>query len=192
MIKRNRFFLDWMILNPIGFTLGSLHGATDHGFVPSVIPGYIGLVLGDLVFGGMVGIAQYIAFKRANFLPASIYWILANSLGFTFGARAGALLTFRITDEWMLAGVIFGIFMGVSIGLTTAITLFKQFSPARLFAWIFISTAAWIAGEGIAFASFFSIKTVPLVGLAIAGFTWLGLACLQSQPQIRNLVQAEQ
>lgn len=191
MTQRNRFYLEWMILNPVGFTLGSMHGATNNGFVPSVISGYTGLIIGDLIFGAMVGFAQHLVFRRTEFLPISIQWIAATSIGFTLGARIGALLTFRITQDWMLAGIIFGIFMGVSIGLITAFVLYKHFSLHRLFTWIVISVAAWVLGESIAFASLFSLKTVPLVALSIAGITGLGFGYLQSQPQVNKQIRME-
>lgn len=188
MRSKKRFYLEWMILNPMGFTLGSLHGATDHGFVPSAIPGYGGLILGDLVFGIMVGFAQYVSFRRAGLPISSIKWIAANAIGFTLGARAGALLTFRLTDVWLTAGIIFGVFMGGSIGLATAFTFYKYLSPGRLFAWLAACISAWIIGEGIAFASLFSIRTAPLVGLVIAGITGLALLLIHPFPQAENPV----
>lgn len=183
MSLRNRFYLEWLILNPIGFALGSVHGATNTGFVPMVIPGLFGLVLGDLIFGAMFGFIQYLVFRRTGFLPASIWWIVASSIGFTFGARTGALLTFRITEEWVLAGVVFGVIMGGSLGLATALVLFRQFSPVQLLIWLGTSILAWTAGESIAFASHFTLITVPLVALAIAGITGLGLIYLQPRLQ---------
>lgn len=179
MSRRNRFYLEWLTFNPIGFTLGSLHGATNGGFVTTVIPGLVGLVLGDILFGAMFGFAQYLVFRRTGFLPASLWWIAANSIGFTLGARLGSLLTFRIVQDWMLAGIVFGIFMGTSVGLATAFVLFRKFSPASLLTWLGTCIPAWIAGESIAFASDFALVTVPLVALAIAGVTGLGLIYLQ-------------
>ncbi|MCK6540712.1 MAG: hypothetical protein L6Q26_11715 [Anaerolineales bacterium] len=180
-----------MILNPMGFTLGSLHGATDHGFVPSAIPGYIGLILGDLVFGMMVGFVQQLAFRRAGLPLGSAQWIVANAVGFTLGARAGAFLTFRLTDDWLTAGIIFGMFMGGSIGLATAFALYKQISLSRLFAWLITCIFAWVVGEKIAFASLFSIKTAPLVGAAIAGVTGLALIFILSPLRAEKQPAAE-
>ena len=51
--------------------------------------------------------------------------------------------------------------------------------------------AAWVAGEWITFASLFTLETVPLVALAIAGITGLGLVYIQSQPQIKTQIQLE-
>lgn len=178
MLSNYRFLLEWLVLNAIGFVLGSLHGATSTGFVPMMIPGIFGLILGDLLFGGMVGFAQYLAFQRTGFLPVSLWWVAANSLGFTLGARSGFLLTFHLTQEWVYAGVIFGVIMGTCIGLATAIVLFRRLFPLRLFFWVGFCVLAWIAGESIAFASYFTLKTIPLVALAIAGITGLGLMYL--------------
>lgn len=187
MTPRNRFLLEWLILNPIGFTLGSLHGATNGGFVTMVIPGMIGLVLGDLVFGAMFGFVQYLVFRRTGFMPATIWWIVASSIGFTVGARLGSLLTFRIVQDWTLAGVVFGVFMGTSIGLATTFVLFPEFTPSRVLAWLGTCILAWIAGESIAFAAHFSLQTVPLVALAIAGITGLGLIYFRSvQAKVRD------
>ena len=175
MTRNRQFYLYWLLVNPIGFTLGSLHGATDEGFIPTAIPGAIGLILGDLVFGAMIGLAQWIVFRLVALLPASIWWTFTTSIGFMLGARIGAALTFRITDNWWLAGIVFGIFMGGSIGLATAVIMPKPISLKRTIQWVIISILAWVAGESIAFASFFSQKTVPIVAGAIAAVTGLGL-----------------
>ena len=99
------------------------------------------------------------------------------------GARIGALLTFRFTDEWSLAGIIFGVIMGTSVGLASAFALFQKFTPGHFFIWLGTSILAWIAGESIAFAANFSLITVPLVALAVAGITGLGLIHLQPRLQ---------
>lgn len=182
-MSKPRFYLEWLTLNIIGFTLGSLHGATTDGFIPTLIPGMIGLVVGDLVFGGMVGFVQYLAITRARFLPLTSAWIAATSLGFTLGARLGALLTFRLTQDWTTAGVIFGVIMGASVGLVTAFALFRRFTPAPLLIWLAACILAWVAGESIAFAVQFSMRVVPLVALAIAAITALGLTLLQPRLQ---------
>jgi hypothetical protein len=172
------FYLVWLVMNVIGFVLGSLHGATTDGFIPTVVPGMTGLVMGDLVFGGMVGASQYFALYRTRFLPVTAGWILATALGFTLGARGGSLFTFRLTQDWTLAGILFGVFMGSSIGLTTALLLFRKISPLYLLTWFGVCVAAWVAGESIAFSVQFSMYYVPLVALTIAGITGLGLMIL--------------
>jgi hypothetical protein len=179
MKQISRFYLYWLILNLIGFLIGSLHGATSNGFIPSVIDGYAGLILGDLVFGGIVGLAQYVVFRSTGFMPASFWWILTTSIGFTMGARMGSLFTFRITENVVIAGILFGFFMGGSIGLTTAFALFKSIASKELVSWMMTNLTAWIAGESIAFAFHFSFSSVPIVALAIAGITGLGLIFLR-------------
>lgn len=184
LTSRSRFFIEWLVLNVIGFTLGSLHGATTDGFIPSIIPGMIGVILGDLVFGGMIGFVQYLALSRTPLLSVTSAWILATSLGFTLGARSGAFFTFRITQDWTLAGVVFGVFMGASVGLVTAFALFRKLPSARhILIWVGICILAWIIGESIAFAAHFSLRTVPLVALAIAVITGVGMLLLQSHLQ---------
>lgn len=184
MIQRKRFYLEWIVLNILGFAFGSLHGATTDGFVPRVIPGTAGLILGDIIFGGMVGFAQYLSFRRTGFLPASIGWIIANSLGFTLGARIGAFLTFRLTNDWIVAGIIFGVIMGGSIGLATTLELFRSGYHGSLGGWLAACIPAWIIGESIAFAFHFSMWTVPLVALAIGGISGLGLIFSRPQPHV--------
>lgn len=174
-----RFFLYWLILNIIGFNLGSLHGSTNNGFIPLAIGGYPGLILGDLVFGALIGLAQYIAIRKTDFISVSLWWVAATSLGFTIGARMGSLLTFQITDDWVVAGIVFGVFMGGSIGLTTGFTLFISITPKPLLIWVSTTVTSWIAGESIAFASHFSHDTVPFVALPIACVTGWGLVCLR-------------
>ena len=180
MTPNYHFYFYWFTLNLIGFSLGSLHGATSNGFIPSVIPGYAGLIIGDLVFGGMVGFAQYTAIKKTNFIPISNWWIPATSLGFTVGARIGSLLTFRFTDNWLIAGIIFGLFMGGSIGFGTSITMNKILSKKYQALWMAANIAGWVLGESISFEFHFSLKAVPLVTVAIAGISGLGLTYLRA------------
>ncbi len=182
MEQQKRFFAGWMILNPLGFTLGSWLGATTNGLIPLLIPGTIGIILGDLVFGAVIGLAQYLVIQRTKYLLTIMaWWVIASSIGFTLGARIGSNLTYRITQDWVLAGITFGIFMGGSLGIATAFTLFKTTSRAQIVAWLIVSITAWVIGESIAFAFTFSLKAVPLVALAIAAITGLGLIYLRSQ-----------
>jgi len=174
------FYFYWLLLNLVGFVFGSAYGATDNGYIPSLFPGYSGLILGDLVFGTMIGLAQYIGIRKTGIIPISIWWVLSISIGFTVGARTGSILTFRFTENWVVAGIIFGTFMGSSIGFATALTMYKKFTPKLFISWVLTNTAAWIFGESIAFAFLFSHNTVPLVALAIAGTTGIGVIHLRA------------
>ncbi len=173
------FLIAWVVLNLIGFTLGSYFGATSVGVIPDLVPGVGGILLGDLVFGLIIGLFQWLALKfffRRFTISAS--WVLLTSLGFTFGARAGSLLTYRIVNAWLTPAFVFGVIMGGSIGLATALVLRNKLTYAGLGIWFSASVLAWVLGESIAFSTDFAQATVPYVSLAISsviGLCWLWL-----------------
>jgi len=186
MIKNWKFYFSWIIVNPIGFVLGSLLGASNNGLVPALIPGMIGLMLGDLTFGAILGLTQWLVLRRTRALAVSIWWVIASSFGFMLGARSGNLLTPLLVNEWLAPSVVFGIFMGGSIGLATIWPLSQLIAWPRLLGWIVVSVPAWILGEGIAFASDFAHYSVPLVALIISGLTGLELLHLQAKKTLKS------
>jgi len=181
MTRNIQFYLLWTFINPIGFILGSLQGATSDGVIPTLIPGKAGLILGDLVFGMIVGFSQWLVLRKTKFPEMSAGWIFATSISFMIGARVGAALTFRITDNWQLAAIIFGFIMGGCIGFFTAFTLPGAFTPLRIVQWILISVISWVVGESIAFLTLFSQQHVLLVAFAIACIKGIGLIYLYPQ-----------
>ena len=181
MIKNGQFYLAWIIINPIGFLIGSVLGASSNGLVPILIPGMIGLLLGDLVFGATFGLVQWLVLRRTHSLAVSTQWIVASSVGFMLGARSGSLLTHHLANDWLPASVVFGLFMGGSVGLATILPLSQIIAWPRLFGWFAVSLPAWVLGEGIAFAADFAHATVPLVALAISCLTGLELLRLQAR-----------
>lgn len=186
MIKNWKFFFSWIIVNPIGFMLGSLLGASNNGLIPILIPGLIGLMIGDLIFGAILGLTQWFVLRRTRALAVSNWWIIASSFGFMLGARLGNLLTHHLVNDWLPPSVIFGIFMGGSIGLATIWPLSQIIAWPRLFGWLAVSLPAWILGEGIAFASDFAHHTVPLIALIISGLTGLELLRLQAGETLKS------
>ena len=174
------FLFSWIAINLIAFVCGSALGATSTGLVPYLIPGYMGLVLGDLLCGAVIGYCQWLVLKRARGFVVSPWWIAVSSVGFLIGARAGALLTYRIAGGWLLPSIVFGVFMGGSIGFTTAWVLRHTVDFRHLPVWVAVSLVAWILGEGIAFSSGFAQAAVPQVALAIAGVTGLGLTWIRA------------
>ena len=154
----------------------------------TLIPGDLGLVVGDLVYGALIGFFQWLVLRNHKGLTVSIWWVVLAGVGFTAGARFGALLTHRIVSEWFLAGIVFGCFMGGSVGLTTALGLGNSFSFFRFSVWLITSILGWVAGESLAFASNFSAAAVPWVAVAIGGITGLGLLWIRSaSPEAGNL-----
>ena len=178
-IQYGRFYLAWIIANLIGFMAGSVLGATNNGLVATLIPGYIGMLCGDLIFGAAIGLAQWFVLRNTNISVALFWWVLAYSIGIIFGARTGSLLTDRLANDWLLPQVVFAIFMGGWIGFSTVLPLSKIVSIPHLIGWMVISIAAWIVGESIAFASDFSHRAVPLVAVSISTLTGLPLLWFQ-------------
>ena len=166
-------------MNLIGFLAGGILGATSIGLVPAKIPGIIGLLLGEPIFGVTIGLAQWIALRSTSFLTVSAWWIAATSIGFTVGAHSGALLTYRLANDWLPASIVFGIIMGGSLGLAALWPMRLVIAWPRSFGWLFVSLPAWVLGEGISFAADFSHSTVPLVALSISGVSGLELLRLQ-------------
>ncbi len=187
------FFIFWLLANVIGFILGSYLGATNDGFATKAIPGYLGLILGDLVFGASIGLAQYLAFWLAKYKPmkATIWWIVLTSIGFTLGARTGSLLTYRVLDfhDGLEPSLVFGVFMGGSIGLATYFSFNRVIQWKNLLWWVFVSIVAWVFGEGVAFEANFSQDAVLHVALTIGGITGLELVRLQYISSRRNKVK---
>jgi hypothetical protein len=173
------FFLFWLAVNVGGFTVGSLLGATTGGLIPSIIPGLGGLILGDLIYGGLIGLAQSIVIKKFDLFRVPALWIIATAVGFMLGARFGAKFTYALVTQIHLPpSIIFGAFMGGGVGFTTAGTFRHILSPVQLTIWLVINILAWMLGEGIAFYYLFSQIHVPLVALGVASITGIGLVLL--------------
>ena len=179
MLESWRLYLAWLFMNLIGFLAGGILGATSNGLVPAKIPGIIGLLLGDPIFGVTIGLSQWIALRSTSFLTVSAWWIAATSIGFTVGAHSGALLTYRLANDWLPASIVFGIIMGGSLGLAALWPMRQVIAWPRSFGWLFVALPAWVLGERIAFAADFSHSTVPLVALSISGVSGLELLRLQ-------------
>ena len=81
--------------------------------------------------------------------------------------------------------IVFGLFMGSSVGLATIWPLSQIIAWHRLFGWFAVSLPACVFGEGIAFAADFAHTTVPLVALSISCITGLELIRLQARKSLR-------
>lgn len=165
------FIAFWLIANILGLVVGSLLGATDGGLIPGV--------LGDLVFGATIGLAQWCAL--AWWLPAKrlrlAAWIPLTTAGFALGVRLGSRLAVGVSDDHMVIGLAFGVIVGTMVGLAQLTVLYWGWRLAfrRALLWLPISILAWIGGEGIAFAHYFALEGAPLVGVAIGLVKLVGL-----------------
>lgn len=191
--QRQRFLLEWTILNVIGFMIGSFLGATDGGVVPMALINnrlpigisdtlYVLLakVAGDVLFGAAFGLSQVIVFRRHFPQSRALrvwLWIIASIIGFTLGVRLGARFAPQLAAGEPWVGLLFGVIVGGCLGIVewAAIRWLGVLKTQAAYWWIPASIIAWIIGEAIAFASDFSQATVPLVAVGIALVTGLTL-----------------
>lgn len=169
-------FLRWLVANVIGFVIGSLLGATNDGLLLGAIPGRAGVLLGDLVFGMAIGALQWLALRQAPSRALPSAWVLATSVGFALGARAGARFAPGVADATLIpVSTAFGACMGVSIGLATTLVFGHSIRVGTAAVWVATNAVAWIAGEAIAFSLGFTQAGVSLIAVVIATAGWFGL-----------------
>jgi hypothetical protein len=165
------FIAFWFIANVLGFVLGSFLGATNGGLIAGI--------MGDLVFGVMIGLAQWsvLAWWMPTKRTRLALWIPLTAVGFMLGVRLGARLAVGVSSEHMLIGIAFGVIVGTMVGLAQIAVIYWAWGHVfrRALRWLPISILAWIGGEGVAFAFYFAPEGVPLVGLMVALVTLGGL-----------------
>lgn len=177
MSKRVLFAAEWTILTTIGIVIGTYVGADQVGIVQGI--------LGDILLGLIVGVAQMAVLAR-HFPTHSrtlIWWIAACTAAFSLGAILGRRAAPFLLNYGTLAATIgFGLTMGVSHGVLQ--WLFLRRSPVfgeRAIRWIAVSFAAWFLGElmGTGFGLiqwqfWLSIPTGLAIGL-VMGIGWVTL-----------------
>ena len=175
----------WLVANMAGFFVGSVLGATDGGAIPAFMTGVWerpGLIVGDLVFGACIGLAQWLALRLMLWRNLSPYWVVLTAFGFLVGARLGPIISFRVTSLAAFLPIVFGIVMGTAQGVATWLLLRRRVALAGR--WIIVVALAWIVGEVIAFSLAFNHLGTPLVGGAVAVVTGLFLATLRRPTEL--------
>lgn len=170
----------WIAGNLAGFMIGGILGATNQGVIARIWgESMLVRILGDLVFGGCFGVAQYLVLQ--HWLPRSrerlMWWIPLCMIGFTLGARLGARFAPIAGSHDVLLGMVFGLVMGLCVGGVQwfGMRYLGVLNVRRPALWIPISVLAWVAGESISFEFQFRLMAVPLVALAIALVSGIGL-----------------
>lgn len=159
----------WLGANAVGFTVGSLLGASSGGWIPAQFSGPMraaGLILGDLVFGACIGLAQWLVLRSSSWRGLSASWVILTALGFTVGARIGPVIAPRVSIDPNSLAISFGIVMGLAQGVATWVLARTRIRSAWI--WPVVTALAWSLGELIAFSFHFSHWAVPWVGLAVA------------------------
>ncbi|MCB9453950.1 MAG: hypothetical protein H6672_21160 [Anaerolineaceae bacterium] len=168
MIQR-RQWVEWILANVAGLLIGSVLGATDGGLVHGIV--------GDLLLGASIGVCQWWALRRyLDHRPGLGWWPFVTTFGYTAGVVLGRRFASTITTEHLLLGLVFGVFVGVPLGLAQAIAVRRLSGGQRAaLVWFLAALAAWIAGELVAFLFYFRLEGVPFVGLAVALLSGLAL-----------------
>lgn len=174
-----RYFLsEWILANIAALLVGSMLGATDGGLVRGVA--------GDILLGGSVGVAQWWVLRRhLGSRPGLWWWLPATAFGYAAGVVLGRRFAPMITTDHLLLGFVFGVFVGVLVGVGQAAALrrFYQNNEAALH-WFMVSLVAWIVAEVVAFVFYFRLEGVPFVALSMALIT--GLALLVFMPSLTS------
>lgn len=171
------FLIKWLGANAVGFTIGSLLGASSGGWIPAQFSGPLttaGLILGDLVFGACIGLAQWLVLQSTSWRGLSASWVILTALGFTVGARVGPVIAPRVSTDPNSLAISFGIVMGLAQGVATWVLARTRIRSA--WTWPVMMALAWSLGELIAFRHHFSQWAVPWVGLAVASVMALFIA----------------
>jgi hypothetical protein len=174
------FLTQWILFNMVGFTVGSLLGATDDSLTAALLGASLpARIVGDLVFGLCIGLAQFLVFRR-HFPQGQarlIGWIPVIMIGFTLGARLGARFAPGLSVDLITLAVVFGIFLGGSVGLVgwAGMRLLNVLQADQPAAWVPTCIAAWILAECVAFPLGLSQLAMPLVSLVIGVVTGAGL-----------------
>lgn len=170
----------WIAANLVGFMIGGILGATNQGLISKLLgDSTISRVLGDMVFGGAFGVAQWLVLRY--WFPRNgvrlMWWIPTCMIGFTIGARLGARFAPLAGHNDVLVGIAFGLLMGASIGIVQWIAMqgFGILKVGRPALWVPITMLAWVLGESISFEFQFRLMAVPLVAFAIALVSGIGL-----------------
>ena len=175
-----KFLLEWVLANIVGVTVGSLLGATDYSLVSSVLgPSLMARVIGDVLLGGSIGLAQYWVLRRhcPQSRPRLIWWIPLSVIGFIVGARLASRFAPLITIDEVPLSILFGIFLGGAFGAAhwLGIQTIGTLKSKKAILWIPACIVAWIIAELIGFGFDFNQLAVPLLALAIGLVTGITL-----------------
>jgi hypothetical protein len=175
-----KFLLEWVLACIVGFTVGSLVGATDFSLLSSLLGSSLpARVIGDVFFGASIGLAQYWVLRRHFPQRHSrlIWWIPVSIIGFILGARLATWLVPRITVDEIPLSIGFGVVLGGMFGVVhwAGMQFMGTLKAKRPILWIPACMLAWIIAELISFRFDFNQLSVPLLSLAIGLVTGIAL-----------------
>ena len=192
MSKRVLWFVAWVVMNTIGFSLGEILGGRT-GLL-KVFSDWSGIhagwlwVVGCLPYGFSFGFFSGLVMqpvRRNNTSPTLLQrlaWPMACAVGYTVGIGVGEKLTFAAAPSPALYGVTFGVFVGLFLGIAQAIALQGRCTSAWL--WVLGCVITWVIGEATAFALGFQFRNTPIVGAVIGAASGLAMLRLCSRADV--------
>jgi hypothetical protein len=180
----------WILANVIGFSLGELIGGRTGLF--GLISNWVGIkagwwwVAGCVPYGFMFGLCQRLLMQPAftsqpRITPQQFWaWPIACAVGYAVGIGIGEKFTFGIAPDPALFGPVFGIYVGLLLGIAQAIALRSQ--CAKVWRWIPACILVWAIGEWAAFVLGFQFRNTPIVGAVIGAVS--GLLLLRLCPRL--------
>ncbi len=186
--KKTKWLILWILANIIGFSLGELIGGRNglFGWVAARLGIHSGWwwVAGCVPYGFMFGLCQRLLMqpKLNRQIPSHQLWAwpIACAVGYAAGIGIGEKFTFGIAPDPALFGPVYGIYVGLFLGSTQAITLRSQ--CAKVWRWVPACILVWAIGEWAAFALGFQFRNTPIVGAVIGAVS--GLLLLRLCPRL--------
>jgi hypothetical protein len=172
--KGRTFFIEWLIVNMIGFLIANFLGSSIYGVVP-------GRWYGHFLLGAAFGTAQAIVFMRHYPRPDRrifLVWPIASGLGFMFGAVIAHRVAYMIpTNSVIGAAAAFGLVLGIPLSLIQWAALRWVLYPVNAAHWwLPFSILAWVVAEAVSILFNNDLWFMPFFGLMIAlfmGVAWV-------------------
>jgi hypothetical protein len=186
--KKAKWLTLWVLANVIGFSLGELIGGRTGLF--GLISNWSGIkagwwwVAGCVPYGFMFGLCQRTLMqpKLTRLTSPRQFWAwpIACAIGYAAGIGIGEKFTFGTAPNPTLFGPVFGIYVGLLLGIAQAFVLRNQCTSA--WRWVPACMLVWAIGEWAAFVLGFQFRNTPIVGAVIGAVSGLLLLWLCPRP----------
>ena len=194
--KTAKWLALWVVANIIGFSLGELVGGRTGlfgliGNLRGIDAGWWWMV-GCLPYGFLFGLCEKVLMQPspANRLHPGYptfwqtwSWPIASAVGYAIGIGFGEKFTYGLVPNPIFLGPVFGLFVGLFLGIAQAIAL--QGQCAHSWRWVPACVLVWVIGEWAAFVLGFQFRSTPIVGAVIG--TVSGLMLLWLCPRLAQL-----
>lgn len=142
------FWLFWVLSSTVGFALGlTTTRSLVSPMLNPVLDSSLVAALGAVVFGAIVGFAQWLVIRLR--ISAIAWWVLATTLGIAVGTRAGFAVpeTLGFAASELIGFAILGAVLGATLGLMQWIVLRKHVLQSGW--WVLASVLGYGLGFGL-------------------------------------------